>query len=170
MRLPIKTEQISISFEDILKGLCFFDCLKNYICNKKIMKISDKLFSVRTAKKLSKQEVADLLGMDVTTYGRVEAGKRNLEIDKLKLLPDALGIKVEEILDLLEIDRANTFNITNGENSTGNGIGSIENFYTGNSEALTEIKNLYTELLQQKDSMIEYLKQENNELKNLLKK
>ncbi|WP_428069842.1 helix-turn-helix domain-containing protein [Chryseobacterium gambrini] len=134
------------------------------------MKISDKLFSVRTAKKLSKQEVADLLGMDVTTYGRVEAGKRNLEIDKLKLLPDALGIKVEEILDLLEIDRANTFNITNGENSTGNGIGSIENFYTGNSEALTEIKNLYTELLQQKDSMIEYLKQENNELKNLLKK
>jgi transcriptional regulator with XRE-family HTH domain len=148
----------------------FLIVLKTIFVIKKIMKISDKLFSVRTAKKLSKQEVADLLGMDVTTYGRVEAGKRNLEIDKLKLLPDALGIKVEEILDLLEIDRGNTFNITNGENSTGNGIGSIENFYTGNSEALTEIKNLYTELLQQKDSMIEYLKQENNELKNLLKK
>ncbi|MCU7614968.1 helix-turn-helix domain-containing protein [Chryseobacterium sp. GMJ5] len=36
------------------------------------MKLSDKLFTMRTSKKLSKQEVADLLGMDVTTYGRVE--------------------------------------------------------------------------------------------------
>jgi transcriptional regulator with XRE-family HTH domain len=134
------------------------------------MNLSDKLFTTRTAKKLSKQEVADLLGMDVTTYGRVEAGKRNLEIDKLKLLPETLGIKAEEILDLLEIDKGTTFNITNSENATSNGIGNIENFYNENKDTLAEIKKLYTELLQQKDSMIDYLKKENEELKNLLKK
>jgi transcriptional regulator with XRE-family HTH domain len=136
------------------------------------MKLSDKLLTTRTAKKLSKQEVADMLGMDVTTYGRVEAGKRNLEIDKLKLLPEALGIEPKEIIDLLEIDKGNVFNIGNGENATGNasGNGYVENIYTENTENLAEIKNLYTELLQQKDSMIEFLKKENDELKKLIKK
>lgn len=134
------------------------------------MKLSDKLLTTRTAKKLSKQEVADMLGMDVTTYGRVESGKRNLEIDKLKLLPEVLGIKVEEILDLLEIDRGNTFNINNGEHVTGSGIGNIENFYNENQDTLAEIKNLYTELLKQKDIMIDHLKQENEALKSALKK
>jgi|UPI0006485631 transcriptional regulator with XRE-family HTH domain len=136
------------------------------------MKLSDKLLTTRTAKKLSKQEVADMLGMDVTTYGRVEAGKRNLEIDKLKLLPEALGIEPKEIIDLLEIDKGNVFNIGNGENATGNasGNGYVENIYTENTENLAEIKSLYTELLQQKDSMIEFLKKENDELKKLIKK
>ncbi|ANF51697.1 hypothetical protein A0O34_14805 [Chryseobacterium glaciei] len=134
------------------------------------MKLSDKLLTTRTAKKLSKQEVADMLGMDVTTYGRVEAGKRNLEIDKLKLLPEALDIKVEEILDLLEIDKGNIFNINNGEHATGSGIGNVENFYTESKETLAEIKNLYTELLKQKDMMINHLKQENEALKSALKK
>lgn len=134
------------------------------------MKISDKLFTTRTAKKLSKQEVADMLGMDVTTYGRVESGKRNLEIDKLKLLPEILDIKAEEILDLLEIDRGNTFNINNTNEEYASGNGYVENFYTENKEALVEIKNLYTELLKQKDMMIDHLKQENEALKSALKK
>lgn len=134
------------------------------------MKLSDKLFTTRTAKKLSKQEVADLLGMDVTTYGRVEAGKRNLEIDKLKLLPETLGIKVEEILDLLEIDRGNTFNINNTNEEYASGNGYVENFYNENKETLEEIKNLYVELLKQKDIMIDYLKQENEMLKSAPKK
>lgn len=132
------------------------------------MKISDKLITTRTSKKLSKQEVADFLGMDVTTYGRVEAGKRNLEIDKLKLLPEMLGINAEEILDLLEIDA--TFNINNGEHATRSGIDYVENFYTENRDTLSEVKNLYKELLNQKDMMIEFLKQENETLKYALKK
>jgi len=129
------------------------------------MNLSDKLFTTRTAKKLSKQEVADLLGMDVTTYGRVEAGKRNLEIDKLKLLPETLGIKAEEILELLEIDKGNIFNINNTNEEYASGNGYVENFYTENRENLTEIKNLYTELLQQKDEMINFLKKEIEDLK-----
>ena len=136
------------------------------------MKLSDKLFTTRTSKKLSKQEVADLLGMDVTTYGRVESGQRNLEIDKLKLLPEALGIKVEEILDLLEIDKGHIFNITNTNEENASGNGYVNNLYTDNNnkDTLIEIKNLYTELLNQKDMMIEFLKQENETLKNALKK
>ncbi len=134
------------------------------------MKLSDKLFTTRTSRKLSKQEVADMLGMDVTTYGRVEAGKRNLEIDKLKLLPETLGIKAEEILELLEIEKGNIFNINGDYASNGSGNGYVENVYNENKETLTEVKSLYSELLNQKDMMIEFLKQENDTLKNALKK
>lgn len=154
-----------------LTNVTFFSKKQKTIFAIKIaMKLSDKLFTTRISKKLSKQEVADMLGMDVTTYGRVESGQRNLEIDKLKLLPEALGIKVEEILDLLEIDKGNVFNITNTNEENASGNGYVNNLYTENRDTLSEVKNLYTELLNQKDMMIEFLKQENETLKNALKK
>jgi transcriptional regulator with XRE-family HTH domain len=132
------------------------------------MKLSDKLFSARTENKLSKQEVANRLNMDVTTYGRVESGKRSLEIDKLKLLPDALGIDAKEILELLDIDKGNTFNINNEEYASGNG-GYVENYYMENKEVLNELKLLYQEIIRQKDDIIKILQKENESLKESFK-
>ena|GEM_PF-5701332 len=79
-------------------------------------------------KNLSKQTVADRLDMDVTTYGRVESGQRSLEVDKLKLLPEALGIGAQEILDLLGLDTRGIFNVNNGEYASGNGY--VQNLYS----------------------------------------
>ena len=118
--------------------------------------------------KLSKQEVANRLNMDVTTYGRVESGKRSLEIDKLKLLPDALGIDAKEILELLDIDKGNTFNINNEEYASGNG-GYVENYYMENKEVLNELKLLYQEIIRQKDDIIKILQKENESLKESFK-
>ena len=132
------------------------------------MKLSDKLFSTRMENKLSKQEVANRLNMDVTTYGRVESGKRSLEIDKLKLLPDALGIDAKEILELLDIDKGNTFNINNEEYASGNG-GYVENYYMENKEVLNELKLLYQEIIRQKDDIIKILQKENESLKESFK-
>lgn len=131
------------------------------------MKLSDKLFSTRMENKLSKQEVANRLNMDVTTYGRVESGKRNLEIDKLKLLPDALGIDAKEILELLDIDKGNTFNINNEEYASGNGY--VENYYMENKETLNELKILYQDIIKQKDDIIRILQKENESLKESFK-
>ena len=132
------------------------------------MKLSDKLFSTRMENKLSKQEVANRLNMDVTTYDRVESGKRSLEIDKLKLLPDALGIDAKEILELLDIDKGNTFNINNEEYASGNG-GYVENYYMENKEVLNELKLLYQEIIRQKDDIIKILQKENESLKESFK-
>ena len=132
------------------------------------MKLSDKLFSTRMENKLSKQEVANRLNIDVTTYGRVESGKRSLEIDKLKLLPDALGIDAKEILELLDIDKGNTFNINNEEYASGNG-GYVENYYMENKEVLNELKLLYQEIIRQKDDIIKILQKENESLKESFK-
>ncbi|MDR2206199.1 MAG: helix-turn-helix transcriptional regulator [Flavobacteriaceae bacterium] len=128
------------------------------------MKLSEKLFMTRSQLKLSKKEVADRLNMDVTTYGRVESGQRSLEIEKLKLLPQALGIDAKEILELLEFDKGNTFhNIIGDYSSNGN---CVQTTYAENKESLAEIKRLYDELLKHKDEMIHQLK---DEVKNLKK-
>ncbi len=134
------------------------------------MKLADKLFKVRTEKKLSKREVANKLDMDITTYGRVEKGERNLEIDKLKLLPDALGISPEEILELLDLDKSLIFNISGDYASNGSGYGYVQNLHTDDKESIKELKGLYKDLIEQKDKIIEQLQSEINRLRRELDK
>ncbi len=133
-------------------------------------KLADKLLRLRMEKKLSKQEVANRLNMDITTYGRVEKGERDLEIDKLKLLPDALGIKPEEILELLELDKSLIFNISGDYASNGSGYGYVQNLHTENRETAVEIKDLYNNLILQKDHLINQLQEEIKRLKLQLEK
>lgn len=133
-------------------------------------KLADKLLRLRMEKKLSKQEVANRLNMDITTYGRVEKGERDLEIDKLKLLPDALGIKPEEILELLELDKSLIFNISGDYASNGSGYGYVQNLHTENRETVVEIKDLYNNLISQKDQLINQLQEEIKRLKLQLEK
>ena len=133
-------------------------------------KLGDKLLKVRVEKKLSKQEVANRLNMDITTYGRVEKGERDLELEKLKLLPSALGIKTEEILELLELDKSLVFNISGDYASNGSGNGYVQNLHTDSQENIKEIKDLYNNLISQKDQLIFQLQEEIKRLKMQLEK
>ena len=112
-------------------------------------KLGDKLLKVRVEKKLSKQEVANRLNMDITTYGRVERGERYLEFDKLKLLDEVLDIDSLEILQILELDKTLILNITNAKNPN-----------TTDEVNLQEIKELYNNLISQKDYLIMQLQEE----------
>lgn len=113
------------------------------------LKLADKLLKTRIEKKFSKQEVADRLNMDITTYGRVERGERYLEFDKLKLLDEVLGIDSLEILQILELDKTLILNITNAKNPN-----------TTDEVNLQEIKELYNNLISQKDYLIMQLQEE----------
>lgn len=113
------------------------------------LKLADKLLKTRIEKKFSKQEVADRLNMDITTYGRVERGERYLEFDKLKLLDEVLDIDSLEILQILELDKTLILNITNAKNPN-----------TTDEVNLQEIKELYNNLISQKDYLIMQLQEE----------
>lgn len=128
------------------------------------LKLADKMLKMRVEKKLSKQEVANRLNMDVTTYGRVEKGERDLELDKLKLLPEVLGIKLEEILELLELDRSLVLN--KSKDYALNGTASNQNLRSDSQENLKEIKDFYNNLISQKDQLIIQLQEE---IKRLLR-
>lgn len=141
--------------------------LNKFALNKNTnMKLAEKLLKVRVEKKLSKREVANKLDMDITTYGRVEKGERNLEIDKLKLLPEALGISPEEILEMLELDKSLVFNISGDYASNGSGYGYVQNLHTEDKNTIKEIKELYKDLIDQKDTLISQLQAEIERLKS----
>ncbi|QQV03853.1 MULTISPECIES: hypothetical protein [Chryseobacterium] len=100
----------------------------------------------------------------------MEKGERNLEIDKLKLLPDALGISSEEILKLLDLDKSLIFNISGDYASNGSGYGYVQNLHTDDKESIKELKGLYKDLIEQKDKIIEQLQSEINRLRRELDK
>jgi transcriptional regulator with XRE-family HTH domain len=128
------------------------------------MKLSEKLFKVRTEKNLSKREVANRLNMDTTTYGRVEKGESSLDINKLKLLPEALGIRPEEIIELLELDKSLVFNIS-GDN--GKGYGYVQNLNSDDKDTINEIRGFYSDLITQKDNLITQLQKEIERLRKM---
>ncbi|SDM00349.1 hypothetical protein [Chryseobacterium taihuense] len=83
----------------------------------------------------------------------MEKGERNLEIDKLKLLPDALGISSEEILKLLDLDKSLIFNISGDYASNGSEYGYVQNLHTDDKESIKELKG-YTRILLSKKTKL----------------
>jgi len=53
---------------------------------------------LRAAKAVSQEALADLAGLHRTYLGSVERGERNVSIDNIERLADALGVTVSELL------------------------------------------------------------------------
>lgn len=63
------------------------------------MEISDKIKNIRTAHKITQEQLAELSGINLSTISKYEAGLRNPKPDQLQKIADALGISVNIFLD-----------------------------------------------------------------------
>lgn len=54
--------------------------------------------TVRTAKNLSQEKLADLSGLHRTYIGAVERGERNVSIDNMERIANALAINIISLL------------------------------------------------------------------------
>ena len=61
------------------------------------MKISERIKSIRLAKKLSQKEVITAIGMGAAQYSRIENGKTDPSISTLEKIANALGISLSEL-------------------------------------------------------------------------
>jgi transcriptional regulator with XRE-family HTH domain len=61
-------------------------------------KFADNLRKVRLEKGLSQEALADLAGLHRTYIGSVERGERNISIDNIERLAEALGCRVTDLL------------------------------------------------------------------------
>ena len=68
------------------------------------MSFKDQLRIARETKGYTQQQIADLMGIDKSTYCGYETGKRQPDVQKLKLICKILGVSGDE---LLETDFAN---------------------------------------------------------------
>lgn len=58
-----------------------------------------KLHKIRVSKGLSQEELGFEVGLDKSTIGKYELAKRCINIKTAKLIADALGVKLSDMLD-----------------------------------------------------------------------
>jgi transcriptional regulator with XRE-family HTH domain len=63
-----------------------------------LSKIMDNIKALRAIKNYSQQFIADKLGCDYSTYGKIESGKTTLTVNRLFLLADIFEVDVKQLL------------------------------------------------------------------------
>lgn len=63
------------------------------------MSFGERLRSAREAKGYTQQQVADFMQIDKSTYCGYETGKRQPDVQKIKLLSKFLGVSGDELLE-----------------------------------------------------------------------
>lgn len=58
-----------------------------------------RLRALRTPLGLSQEQLANLAGMDRTYVGSVERGERNISLDNIWTLADALGVHPRDLIE-----------------------------------------------------------------------
>lgn len=71
------------------------NCMSQDIC--KIF--GKKLHKMRIAKGLSQEELGFEVGLDKSTIGKYELARRCINLRQAKIIADALGVKLSEMLD-----------------------------------------------------------------------
>lgn len=104
----------------------------------------------REKKGFSQEYVAERLGINQSTYGKLERDMSNITLDRLFKIADVLE---EDITTLLDIGKKNIFNNNHLNNSNGY-VETINNDY---KVMVEELKLAYEKMLAMKDEQITFL-------------
>ena len=63
------------------------------------IEIQEFQWSLRVKKKLTQRQLAELVGVSVSTINRIETGKQVLRVDMLNKLVNILEVPVNELLE-----------------------------------------------------------------------
>ena len=111
------------------------------------MKVGNKLFSTREERKLTQNEMADLLGISSSAYSRLERNQVSVEMEEVANFATILDIPFQDFLP-------NTLAITNRDNDNGHVGVLIGNFYSYGSDT-DKILAKENEFLREKNEMLQ---------------
>ena len=72
---------------------------KSPVADKRRRAFGGRVRALRQARGLSQEALADLAGIHRTYVGSVERGERNIALDNIWALADALGVSAAELVD-----------------------------------------------------------------------
>ena len=110
---------------------------------------------IRERKGFSQESIANELGINQSTYGKLERDASKLSLERLEIIAKFLK---EDLGEILGIGTKNSFN-----NQANHGNGYVETINNDYRTMVEDIKSVYEKILQGKDEQIALLK-------NLLKK
>ena len=70
-----------------------------------MVKFGERLKAARTAKRMSQQALADVIGKSLNTVGLYERGLRQPSLETLCLLADTLGVSCDYLLARTEVKK-----------------------------------------------------------------
>ena len=105
---------------------------------------------LREQKGFSQDFVAEKLGINQSTYGKLERDVSNITLDRLFKIADVLE---EDVTTLLDIGKKNIFT-----NQSNQGNGYVETINNDYNAMFAELKLAYEKMLAVKDEQIELLK------------
>lgn len=119
------------------------------------MNIGENIRKIRKEKDKKQQEIYDAIGVNQSTYSKIENNKYKMDIDTLKSIAKVLDVDIIKLIgeDKIEINHTN-----NDSSSGGSGV-IVTNAYSDNL-----IKSLLEQIELQKEIIIN-LKKENKDLK-----
>jgi XRE family transcriptional regulator, regulator of sulfur utilization len=82
----------------VIFEMCYYPYMTSREHEKMRKELGEKLRAIREAARLTQQEVADVAGMHVNYYARIERGGENPTYDKLQGIKRALSIKSLDLL------------------------------------------------------------------------
>lgn len=114
----------------------------------------------RDLKGFSQEYMAQELGINQSSYAKIEKETTKLTVERLQRIAEVLDV---EVSSLLSSSKQNIFNQTNEKESYGSVYGYIENLHIENKE-ITE------KLLQSKDNLIKKLEEQITYMQKLSQK
>jgi transcriptional regulator with XRE-family HTH domain len=104
------------------------------------LKIGSRLQAIREERKINQDEMAELLSMSSSSYGRLERGDSSIPFEELNRISKVLSVPIQDLLPEI-------FSIYNNNNTNQSGLifGDIYNFYNSN-EVIERLKGTIEKL------------------------
>ncbi len=125
------------------------------------MQVHEKLKVMRLCKGWTQEDLAEKLGWSVNTYAKIERGEADVKLDKLKQIADAIGVEPTELLNSGE---RTVFNFA--ENCAHSNLAHCT-ILLSESQCAHELEKTKL-IIAQKDQVIGWLKEENQNLKKII--
>jgi len=61
--------------------------------------VGQRIKSIREAKSLTQQALADLCNFEKSNMSRIEAGRTNLTLNSMLIISEALNIQIKQLID-----------------------------------------------------------------------
>ena len=99
------------------------------------IKIGSKLYNIRSERKLSQNEMADLLSISASTYSRLERNETTIPFEELNRFSEVLNIPIQDFLPEI-------LSIQNSHNGHGVVFGNvIYNYFYDKDTTIKELEN-----------------------------